>query len=193
MDEHFAANIWEYVSLYSVLPLGDFPVYEMEAARRSTRKRETGNRSYERFLREMQENMCIPHCGLHSISAQGKRIHTTAAGLDQAVTESHFCCSSLDIFLMEKVRKSCFIWLCRALKVLLNGPSSNFPRKWFLGKKVKKHACYGITQNYHLFSTTLIKYHFHAVPATFFQKFLYQVVGKFVLHRFHHKVRCWIS
>ena len=115
------------------------------------------------------------------------------SGLDQAVTESHFCCSSLDIFLMEKVRKSCFIWLCRALKVLLNGPSSNFPRKWFLGKKVKKHACYGITQNYHLFSTTLIKYHFHAVPATFFQKFLYHVVGKFVLHRFHHKVRCWIS
>ena len=52
-----------------------------------------------------------------------------AKGLDQAVTESHFCCSSLDIFLMEKVRKSCFIWLCRALKVLLNGPSSNFPRK----------------------------------------------------------------
>ena len=52
-----------------------------------------------------------------------------AVGLDQAVTESHFCCSSLDIFLMEKVRKSCFIWLCRALKVLLNGPSSNFPRK----------------------------------------------------------------
>ena len=50
-------------------------------------------------------------------------------GLDQAVTESHFCCSSLDIFLMEKVRKSCFIWLCRALKVLLNGPSYNFPRK----------------------------------------------------------------
>ena len=50
-------------------------------------------------------------------------------GLDQAVTESHFCCSSLDIFLMEKVRKSCFIWLCRALKVLLNGPSSNLPRK----------------------------------------------------------------
>ena len=39
-------------------------------------------------------------------------------GLDQAVTESHFCCSSFDIFLMEKVRKSCFIWLCRALKVL---------------------------------------------------------------------------
>lgn len=114
-------------------------------------------------------------------------------GLDQAVTESHFCCSSLDIFLMEKVRKSCFIWLCRALKFLLNGPSCNFPRKWFLGKKVKKHACYGITQNYHLFSTTLIKYHFHAVPATFFQKFLYHVVGKFVLHRFHHKVRCWIS
>ena len=67
-------------------------------------------------------------------------------GLDQAVTESHFCCSSLDIFLMEKVRKSCFIWLCRALKVLLN--------------------------------------------ATFFQKFLYHVVGKFVLHRFHHNVRC---
>ena len=79
--------------------------------------------------------------------------------------------------------------LCRALKVLLHGPSSNFPRKLFLGKKVKKHACYGITQNYHLFSATLIKYHFHAVPATFFQKFLYQVVGKFVLHRFHHKVR----
>ena len=118
---------------------------------------------------------------------------TLTYGLDQAVTESHFCCSSLDIFLMEKVRKSCFIWLCRALKVLLNGPSSNFPKKWFLGKKVKKHACYGITQNYHLFSTTLIKYHFHAVPATFFQKFLYHVVGKFVLHRFHHKVRCWIS
>ena len=111
-------------------------------------------------------------------------------GLDQAVTESHFCCSSLDIFLMENVRKSCFIWLWRALKVLLNGPSSNFPRKCFLGKKVKKHACYGITQNYHLFSTTLIKYHFHAVHATFFQKFLYHVVGKFVLHRFHHTVRC---
>ena len=111
-------------------------------------------------------------------------------GLDQAVTESHFCCSSFDIFLMEKVRKSCFILLCRALKVLLNRPSSNFPRKRFLGKKVKKHACHGITQNYHLFSTTLIKYHFHAVPATFFQMFLYHVVGIFVLHRFHHKVRC---
>ena len=50
-------------------------------------------------------------------------------GLDQAVTESHFCCSSLYIFLMEKVRKVCFIWLCRALKVLLNGLSFNFPRK----------------------------------------------------------------
>ena len=58
-----------------------------------------------------------------------------------------FCCSSLDIFLREKVRKSCFIWLCRALKVLLNGPSFNLPRKSFLGKKVKKHVCYGITQN----------------------------------------------
>ena len=58
-----------------------------------------------------------------------KNGHLAACGLDQAVTESHFCCSSLDIFLMVKVRKSCFIWLCRALKVLLNGPSSNFPRK----------------------------------------------------------------
>ena len=52
-----------------------------------------------------------------------------AYGLDQAVTESHFCCSSLDIFFREKVRKSCFIWLFRALEVLLNGSSSNFPRK----------------------------------------------------------------
>ena len=68
-------------------------------------------------------------------------------GLDQAVTESHLCCSSFDIFLMEKFRKSYFIWLCRALKVLLNGPSSNFPQILFLGKKMKKHACYGITQN----------------------------------------------
>ena len=79
MDEHFAANSWEYVSLYSVLPLGDFPVHEMEAARRSTRKRETGNHSYERFLTETKEYMCIQHTQLHSISALGKRIHTTGA------------------------------------------------------------------------------------------------------------------